>query len=226
MGLLALALIGCGGADDDEETTAAPAPAPAQAPPPAAAPAPAATPAPAAAPEPEAKPEEPEPFTYVAAPQSSSTYPAIHFDGPTPTQWSESPASSALVKLGEILPLEERAPVVEDRFIVAPVEGIGEYGGHMRFQHRYLARLDKMAISFGWIILSDGAGRAPGVWKSFDVNDEGTVYTFKLREGARWSDGFPLTMEDIRFSNEDFMLNKEAMPGLPGDLKSPLTGND
>ena len=96
----------------------------------------------------------------------------------------------------------------------------------MRFQHRYLARLDKMAISFGWIILSDGAGRAPGVWKSFDVSDDGQVYTFQLREGARWSDGFPLTMEDIRFSNEDFMLNKEAMPGLPGDLKSPLTGND
>ena len=83
-----------------------------------------------------------------------------------------------------------------------------------------------MAISFGWIILSDGAGRAPGVWKSFDVSEDGQVYTFQLREGARWSDGFPLTMEDIRFSQEDFMLNKEAMPGLPGDLKSPLTGND
>ena len=220
IGLFALAVIGCGGADDDETTTA-PAPAPAAAPAPAPAPAP--VPAPAAAPEPEPEPAK---FTYVAAPQSSSTYPAIHFDGPTPTEWSESPESAALVKLGEILPLEERAPVVEDRFIVAPVEGIGEYGGHMRFQHRYLARLDKMAISFGWIILSDGAGRGPGVWKSFDVSDDGQVYTFQLREGARWSDGFPLTMEDIRFSNEDFMLNKEAMPGLPGDLKSPLTGND
>ena len=226
VGLFALALIGCGSAEEDDETTAAPAPAPAQAPPPAAAPAPAPAPAPAAAPAPTAVPEEPPKFTYVAAPQSSNTYPAIHFDGPTPTEWSESPASAALVAQGEIRPLEERAPVVEDRFIVAPVEGIGEYGGQMRFQHRYLARLDKMAISFGWIILSDGAGRAPGVWKSFEVNDEGTEYTFKLREGARWSDGFPLTMEDIRFSQEDFMLNKEAMPGLPGDLKSPLTGND
>ena len=143
IGLFALAVIGCGGAEDDETTTA-PAPAPAAAPAPAPAPAP--VPAPAAAPEPEPEPAK---FTYVAAPQSSSTYPAIHFDGPTPTEWSESPESAALVKLGEILPLEERAPVPEDRFIVAPVEGIGEYGGYMRFQHRYLARLDKMAISFG-----------------------------------------------------------------------------
>ena len=162
----------------------------------------------------------------MALPQEPGKYPAIHFDGPTPTQWSESPASAELAKQGEILTLEERVPVVEDRFIVAPVEGIGEYGGYMRFQHRFLARLDKMAISFGWIILSDGAGRAPGVWKSYEMSEDGREYTFKIREGARWSDGYPLTMEDIRFANEDFMFNKEAMPGLPDDLKSPLTGND
>lgn len=37
----------------------------------------------------------------------------------------------------------------------------------------------------------------PGVAKSWDVSEDGLVYTFHLREGLTWSDGVPLTARDF-----------------------------
>ena len=34
----------------------------------------------------------------------------------------------------------------------------------------------------------------------YDISDDGTVYTFHLREGLRWSDGTPLTAGDFEYS--------------------------
>lgn len=43
-------------------------------------------------------------------------------------------------------------------------------------------------------------GPVPGVAKSWDVSPDGTVYTFHLREEARWSDGEPVTADDFTHS--------------------------
>lgn len=40
----------------------------------------------------------------------------------------------------------------------------------------------------------------PAVAESWTVSDDGKVYTFTLRENARWSDGAPLTAEDFVYS--------------------------
>ncbi|ASK79111.1 oligopeptide ABC transporter substrate-binding protein OppA [Paraphotobacterium marinum] len=40
----------------------------------------------------------------------------------------------------------------------------------------------------------------PGVAESWKVNESGTVYTFKLRKDAKWSDGKPVTAEDFVYS--------------------------
>jgi len=40
----------------------------------------------------------------------------------------------------------------------------------------------------------------PGVAESWTISDDGLVYTFKLRESAKWSDGSPVTAEDFVFS--------------------------
>ncbi|MCV3239022.1 peptide ABC transporter substrate-binding protein [Mesorhizobium sp. ZC-5] len=40
----------------------------------------------------------------------------------------------------------------------------------------------------------------PGAAESWTVSDDGTVYTFKLRQGAVWSDGTPVTAEDFVYS--------------------------
>jgi oligopeptide transport system substrate-binding protein len=40
----------------------------------------------------------------------------------------------------------------------------------------------------------------PGAAQSWSLNEDGTVYTFKLREDGRWSNGDPVTAQDFVFS--------------------------
>ncbi len=40
----------------------------------------------------------------------------------------------------------------------------------------------------------------PGAAESWTVSGDGKVYTFKLRAGATWSDGSPVTAQDFVFS--------------------------
>lgn len=40
----------------------------------------------------------------------------------------------------------------------------------------------------------------PALAKSWDISEDGLVYTFHLRENAKWSDGTPLTAQDFVFS--------------------------
>jgi oligopeptide transport system substrate-binding protein len=44
------------------------------------------------------------------------------------------------------------------------------------------------------------AETVPGAAESWTVSDDGKVYTFKLRQGATWSDGSPVTADDFVFS--------------------------
>jgi oligopeptide transport system substrate-binding protein len=41
---------------------------------------------------------------------------------------------------------------------------------------------------------------APGVAESWDISDDGTLYTFHIRKNARWSDGRPVTAHDFVYS--------------------------
>lgn len=40
----------------------------------------------------------------------------------------------------------------------------------------------------------------PGVAESWEISSDGTVYTFRLRDNARWSNGDPVTAEDFVYS--------------------------
>ena len=83
-----------------------------------------------------------------------------------------------------------------------------------------------MGMGYGLEMSPDGLLLVPSVFRVFEATDDGREFTFKMRAGSRWSDGYPHTIEDIRFALEDLMLNKELMPGLPAVLTSPITGND
>lgn len=48
----------------------------------------------------------------------------------------------------------------------------------------------------------------PDILSSYEV-EEGRIFTFRLREGHKWSDGHPFTTEDFRFFWEDIALNDE-----------------
>ena len=52
----------------------------------------------------------------------------------------------------------------------------------------------------GLIVQDVDANLIPGAATSWTVSADGTVYTFKLREGAVWSDGSPVVADDFIFA--------------------------
>src|SRR4030042_422318 len=55
----------------------------------------------------------------------------------------------------------------------------------------------------------------PGVAESWTASPDARQYTFKLREGMKWSDGKPYTADHIMFVYEDIMLNDKLTPTKP-----------
>jgi oligopeptide transport system substrate-binding protein len=55
-----------------------------------------------------------------------------------------------------------------------------------------------------------GANPIPGQAESYEVSDDGLVYTFKLREDARWSDGEPVKASDFVFALQRLMNPETA----------------
>ncbi|MCY4653798.1 MAG: ABC transporter substrate-binding protein, partial [Dehalococcoidia bacterium] len=123
--------------------------------------------------------------------------------------YNESPALAQQVAAGLLPPVDERLP--KEPWVI-PAQEIGTYGGTL---HRaYLGYSD----IWNWLRLSrapvarwttDGSGAIPAVVKKWDISDGGKKFTFQLREGMRWSDGVPVTMEDVRFAWEDVIGNEE-----------------
>ena len=127
---------------------------------------------------------------------------------------------------GKILPVDQRLPDWQNVFILPPGDEIGVYGGSLRTTRAGNITQTDMGMGYGLEMSPDGLLLVPSAFRVFEANERGDEFTCKIRKGARWSDGYPHTIKDVRFALEDLMLNKELMPGLPAVLKSPVTGND
>jgi ABC-type transport system substrate-binding protein len=66
-------------------------------------------------------------------------------------------------------------------------------------QHRGLVNLDHIS---GAIV--------PDLAKSWELSEDSLVITFHLREGLMWSDGAPITADDIIFTYNDLLLNEDV----------------
>jgi peptide/nickel transport system substrate-binding protein len=56
----------------------------------------------------------------------------------------------------------------------------------------------------------------PALAESWDISEDGLTYTFTLREDLKWSDGEPLTSDDVVFTYRDVVFN-EAIPATSRD---------
>ncbi len=53
------------------------------------------------------------------------------------------------------------------------------------------------------------AEKEPALAESWDISDDKLTIVFTLREGLKWSDGKPLTADDVVFSYNDLYLNEK-----------------
>lgn len=71
-------------------------------------------------------------------------------------------------------------------------------------------------------------GWDPALAEKMEVSKDGTEFTFTLRSGAVWSDGKPLTVEDVKFSYDvifDDKYNAASLrPYYENILKAEITG--
>lgn len=135
----------------------------------------------------------------------------------TALAFNENPMFAEKVKKGELPPVEERLP--KEPFVVTPYDGIGTYGGTLRgisisyesgtseimsWRHVNMVRFD-----------DDCSTIVPNVAKEWRWNDDFTEILFRLREGHRWSDGAPFTVDDVVFWMDDIILNEEIHKATP-----------
>lgn len=131
--------------------------------------------------------------------------------------FQESPMLAEQVKAGALPPVDQRLPV---RPTVIESEGVGAYGGtwHRAYKgpgDRWgpTKLMEERVVKFSQ---NDAGGLdlVPGYIESYSVNDDATEFTFTLLEGLKWSDGQPVTTEDVRFWYEDVFSNKDILPSV------------
>jgi len=129
--------------------------------------------------------------------------------------YNEAPALAALVEAGDLPPVDDRLPA--EPLVIEPVEEIGQYGGTW---HKVDANDD-----LGWMRQTimvepflkwerDASDMRPNLITSWEWNDEATELTVNFRQGIKWSDGEPLTVDDYLFWWNDMALN-ENVPVSP-----------
>ena len=109
----------------------------------------------------------------------------------------ESPILAEQVAAGTLPPLEERLPSEADVFVETEYspEETPVYGGTLRTNNGGMWYYGPNAEEPLFRLLDDGTVEA-NVAKSYDLSDDGLVYTIHLREGMKWSDGTPFTATD------------------------------
>ena len=157
---------------------------------------------------------------------------AIATEAPTtaaPTKGrKEPPLLQPRVDSGVLPPLDERLP--ESPAVVGDRDAIGVYGGEVRMIH-----FDPVwsVSTYDWnserlLHYSDQDLRTivPNIFESWEVSPDGTTFTVKMRKGMKFSDGEPLTTEDVRFYIEDIWFNTDINASPMWQLRFDGAGNN
>jgi peptide/nickel transport system substrate-binding protein len=146
-------------------------------------------------------------------------------------KYNESPMLAELVKQGKLPPVEERLP--KDPYIVGPGElvsednyfKVGKYGGTLRLAqgepnfdpHLFIGNNEPLLWAPSGFDFDKGI--RGNILKGFKISGDYKTFTFYLREGLKWSDGYPVTTEDVQFAYEDVLLNDKLTPIFPAWLR-------
>ena len=166
---------------------------------------------------------------------AASTAPAAAATGAGGFQ--EAPVLAERVAAGELPPVNERLP--ENPLVLtlersAAPDGlldelkIGQYGGTVRLinlapnfaPEMYFMTIETLLARPGWISMEHPL--AGNIFESYEISPDKTTFTFQMRRGMRWSDGEPLTTEDVAFYHEDILHNEQLTPNIAGRYRAGL----
>ncbi|MCI0710239.1 MAG: ABC transporter substrate-binding protein [Chloroflexi bacterium] len=153
-----------------------------------------------------------------------------HVSATPPSQggYGEAPMLAELVASGDLPPVEQRLPV--NPRVITPTSEVGQYGGTLRRAFKGLSdRWGPVKLSEEGAIQWDAPDPenptlVVNYISEWSQNDDASQYTFKLREGLKWSDGMPFTTADVQFWYDKIFIPE--LQTRPGPLAVGEPGSD
>ena len=139
----------------------------------------------------------------------------------------EPPFLAERVAAGKLPPIDERLP--EETFLVGAGTLLqeeygtwqdGQYGGDIKIAATWGTGFLNIAQS-STVVRSPSQSTKesrPNVISKLETSPDYSTYTFTLRKGLKWSDGEPVTTEDVRFVFEDLYEDPDVQRGYPSEL--------
>jgi peptide/nickel transport system substrate-binding protein len=130
-----------------------------------------------------------------------------------PGKFNESPMLAELVAKGELPPVEERIPADPAR--IEPFQEIGEYGGTLTVfaggpdPWQDFGALGANSPAF-YRILLDGTV-VDDMMTDYEWEDNYKRITLTMRDGIRWSDGAPASVDDVLFTYNDMHAHPDVV---------------
>ena len=155
---------------------------------------------------PTATPKPAEPTKPPAAPTATPK--------PAAPKYKDPPMLAELVKAGKLPPIEERLPA--NPWVAPVAEMIGKHGGTMR--RAFTGVADRWGptklVDRGlfWFDAKSQLAMKPRIIESWEINQDASEWTLRLRKGTKWSDGTPFTSDAFKWLFERQVLNKTLTP--------------
>jgi peptide/nickel transport system substrate-binding protein len=133
----------------------------------------------------------------------------------------EAPVLAEQVRAGELPALAERLPAKP--LVVRPVDGVASYGGTWQDIVLGLNTTDLYRkLAYDTLVRWDPTWTKviPNLAESWQVDGDGRTYTFKLRQGVKWSDGHPFTADDVAFAYEGIIADPDLTPATSREFVS------
>ncbi|RAP76983.1 ABC transporter substrate-binding protein [Paenibacillus montanisoli] len=126
------------------------------------------------------------------------------------------------------VPLKDRLPADYKITNEMPKEllnyEIGTYGGTLRtvtsvvdWDADVFIMNDEALLNTPGLLGQEVTGN---VLKSYEMSSDEKTFTFQMRKGLKWSDGQQVTTDDVKFTVEDVLFNKELTPIFPAWLNA------
>ena len=95
-----------------------------------------------------------------------------------------------------------QSEAAEDEKVVLRIGSTNDIDGFNPFKIVEIPSYEVMGLNYDYLVefSPKDTSPAPGLAESWETSDDGLTWTFHIREGVDWSDGEPLTADDIAFT--------------------------